>query len=448
MTQDQSSYLLSIKSVRETNSSTKALLLDNKLTNFDVDLSKLPEVVKFVCETILGTFPTEDTFKDIPGHGRYQHFEGNDKPRLTSLIESWKSSGLDDYNIAKNVIDLFIVSVLLDAGAGNLWNYKEEDGVSSNRSEGIAIASFHMFVAGAFSGDSGSPFKVNGSKLQKLSAEELTKGLQLSESNPMSGFEGRLKLMNKLGEALVTNKELFGEDGRPGNLVDYLIALPTTKKVGAEYEVDLQDLWSSLMIGLNPIWPDDERLKLNGQSLGDCWVLQSKIDLAKKDYASESEIPLEKKVVTFHKLTQWLTYSLFLPLTKFGHFKLLNSEYMTGLPEYRNGGLFVDFGLLSLKPEVKEKGLSLTKELGRSDNIPTFIPSDDIIVEWRSCTIVLLDYILPLINKELVKDEKNTLTLAQLIEAGSWKSGRLIAAKLRPDTKGPPIELLSDGTVF
>ncbi len=41
--------------------------------------------------------------------------------------------------------------------------------------------------------------------------------------------------------------------------------------------------------------------------------------------------------------------------------------------------------------------------------------------------------------------DEATLSLFNL---GTWKAGREIAAKLRPDTKGPPIEVISDGTVF
>jgi len=49
------------------------------------------------------------------------------------------------------LIDLFFVSVLLDAGAGDHWRY-EEPGTkhSYERSEGIAVASLYMFKSLAF----------------------------------------------------------------------------------------------------------------------------------------------------------------------------------------------------------------------------------------------------------------------------------------------------------
>jgi hypothetical protein len=44
------------------------------------------------------------------------------------------------------MIDLFLVSVLLDAGAGTQWSYKSlENGRIYRRSEGIAVASLEMF---------------------------------------------------------------------------------------------------------------------------------------------------------------------------------------------------------------------------------------------------------------------------------------------------------------
>jgi hypothetical protein len=43
---------------------------------------------------------------------------------------------------------------------------------------------------------------------------------------------------------------------------------------------------------------------------------------------------------------------------------------------------------------------------------------------------------------------KDQLTLAQVLEAATWKGGREIAKMKRPETGGPPIEIESDGTVF
>lgn len=420
-------YLYSIKSVRETNLNTIDLIHDDKLTNFDVDLSKMPLVVDFVIKTIKSDFPTNESLLKIPIHGRYQHFCKGDVTRLPRLINETfkKGMNLSDLEICRRLVDLFIISVLLDAGAGNEWKFHEESiGLDINRSEGIAVSSYYMFVDGYFSNDPKTDkFVVNGEKLSKLSKEELARGFQISDSNPISGFEGRLKLLNKLGETLLNNSEIF-HNGRPGGIVDYLLSHSNDSK-----EVDLEILWNALMRGLLPIWPTEGRMQVDGYVLGDAWALKSK-----------------HGIVTFHKLTQWLTYSLFKPLMEYGGFTILNADLMTGLPEYRNGGLFVDFNVLKLKPEVYEQGMKLAKEVGNP--LPTYRPDDDVIVEWRSCTIGLLDALSELVNEQMsIENTPYELTLPQLIEAGSWKSGRLIAAEKRANG-GPPIELLADGTVF
>ncbi|KAJ3577763.1 hypothetical protein NPX13_g2804 [Xylaria arbuscula] len=80
---------------------------------------------------------------------------------------------------------------------------------------------------------------------------------------------------------------------------------------------------------------------------------------------------------------------------------------------------------------------------------PMFEPGDDVIVEWRGVTVGFLDKLCADVNV-MLQDELNggELTLAQLLEAGSWKGGREIAEVSRPNTKEPPILIDSDGTVF
>lgn len=94
-----------------------------------------------------------DRYHEIPPHGRWQHFNVGDVDRVGALITKWSNEpNVDKMEITRRLIDLFFVSVLLDAGAGDIWRYKEADtGHEIARSEGIAVASLHMFVAGAFS---------------------------------------------------------------------------------------------------------------------------------------------------------------------------------------------------------------------------------------------------------------------------------------------------------
>jgi hypothetical protein len=114
---------------------------------------------------------------------------------------------------------LFLVSVLLDAGAGTKWSYKsKESGRVYSRSEGLAVASLEMFKSGTFSSDPTEPCQVDGAGLKKITVDILAKGMQHSEQNPLAGIEGRTGLLQRLAEAL-NNQELFGVDARPGNML-------------------------------------------------------------------------------------------------------------------------------------------------------------------------------------------------------------------------------------
>lgn len=167
--------------------------------------------------------------------------------------------------------------------------------------------------------------------------------------------------------------------------------------------------------------------------IGDAWPLS----VHKNKASSSGSETSADGIQPFHKLTQWLTYSLMVPFQRVLGKQWINAESLTALPEYRNGGLFVDLGVLSLKPETLQRGLKVS-----GGDLPLFEAGDDAIVEWRAMTLVLIDKLYPIIK------ERMELSMAQLLEAGTWKSGREVAAKYRPKTKSSPILIKSDGTVF
>lgn len=157
-------------------------------------------------------------YQAIPPHGRWQHFEAGGRPRVEQLLATWPSS-IDNQERTRRLIDLFLVSVLLDAGAGTRWSYKsKESGKTYRRSEGLAIASLEMFKAGYFSSNPDEPCQVDATGLRKLTTEKLGAGLQVSDANPIIGLEGRAGLMTRLGEAL-DNSDIWGRSGRPGNML-------------------------------------------------------------------------------------------------------------------------------------------------------------------------------------------------------------------------------------
>lgn len=136
---------------------------------------------------------------------------------MADLLASW--SNVDSSERCRRTLDLFLVSVLLDAGAGNSWTYKsKENGRVYKRSEGLAIASLEMFKSGLFSSNASQPHQVDGEGLRSLTVEDMRAGLQVSEQNPLAGLEGRTGLLVRLSNAL-NNQALFGSDARPGNML-------------------------------------------------------------------------------------------------------------------------------------------------------------------------------------------------------------------------------------
>jgi hypothetical protein len=170
------------------------------------------------------------------------------------------------------------------------------------------------------------------------------------------------------------------------------------------------------MDGLTEIWPAT-RTKIDGVPLGDAWSCSSMP-------TSPPAQPWEN-IVPFHKLTQWLCYSIMVPMTKLLNVHFAGAELMTGLPEYRNGGLLVDTGLLTLKDQDTKRGLEtyhrVTPSNKATEVVPTFEPSDDVVVEWRAVTVGFLDELLAAVNKGLSVQ----LSLAQMLEAGTWKVSSL-----------------------
>lgn len=322
--------------------------------------------------------------------------------------------------------------MLLDAGAGTGWSYKsKESGRIYRRSEGLAVASLEMFKAGMFSSNPIEPCQVDGAGLKKLDVEMLAKGMQVSDSNPLAGLEGRAGLLMRLSTAL-NNQEFFGVDARPGNMLgklrclphfdytdepDYLLSHPSTQASSVPI-VPLPILWSVLMDGLSSIWPAT-RTQVDGISLGDAWPCS---DMP----ASPPAKPWEN-LVPFHKLTQWLCYSLMQPMSRLLHIHFAGAELMTGLPEYRNGGLLVDTGLLTLKEKDMKRGLAAYKENSKyhgqpnTEVVPLFTTDDDVIVEWRAVTVGFLDELLAAVNRGLGLEGNDCLSLAQMLEAGTWK---------------------------
>ena len=351
----------------------------------------------------------------IPYHSRWRHFEAGGIDRASQLDLALRSAS--PVEKARTQIDLAVVSVLLDAGAGADWSYREraadgQAGREFSRSEGLGVASFHAFMSGLFSSDPAQPLQADARGLQAISAGQLADAFQVTAANPLVGLEGRAALLRRLGQALQDQSDLFGTPGRPGHLFDVLTQGRKT--------IQAHDMLSALLVGLAPIWPAQNILQ--GVALGDCWR-HAAVPGQSADDPTQGWMP-------FHKLSQWLTYSLLEPFEWAG-IRVEGLDALTGLPEYRNGGLFLDAGVLRLKDPAQAKGLHT--------------PGDELIVEWRALTVALLDKLAPLVREQLGLTEAQ-MPLACVLEGGTWAAGRLLSQQLRGGP--PPLNIVSDGTVF
>jgi len=404
-------YLRSPQGIRDRCGQLFALASANQLQHFQLDLTQLDRTADYVIEVMRSAYPT----LQIPFHSRWRHFEAGGISRSALLDQHL--AGLNPLEKAQAKFDLVIPSVLLDAGAGASWQYLEAStGQTFQRSEGLGVASFHLFLQGAFSSVPDT-IQADAVGLQNLTEAKLIEGFQVSDRNPLVGVAGRLKLMQRLGAVLPQSPHLFCDNQphklpRLGYLVNYLVGQSQSNQLEA------QQVFEAVLEGFSDIWAG--RLTLANTNLGDVWL-----------HSALPDRGIGSQLVPFHKLSQWLTYSLLEPLQELG-LEITHLDKLTGLSEYRNGGLCVDLGLL------RPKHLSVLEEVHP--------PESEVIVEWRALTVILLDRIATEVRQKLGMDVQS-LPLVKVLEGGTWAAGRKIAAELRP-AGAPPIQIMSDGTVF
>ena len=402
-TESAAAALLGAAAVRERCHELLHLCESGALPHFRLDAERLAGTADYVADEVRCNHPA----LTIPFHSRWRHFEAGGIDRVTPLLE-----GIEGPERGRARFDLAVTSVLLDAGAGPAWRWRDPDtGLELARSEGLGVASLQLFASGALSSDPGQPLRADADGLAGLTEETVARAFQVDAGNPLAGLEGRVALLHALAEALSAGPEWFGDaPARPGNLFDHLTE--------GRSSMALEDALHAVLHGLGAIWPG--RIAIEGISLGDVWRHRALV----RDDETHGLVP-------FHKLSQWLTYSLVEPMLEAG-VGVDGIDALTGLAEYRNGGLFVDHEVIALRdPDAAASPLPA---------------GDEIIVEWRALTVALLDRLAPLVWSRLGLDS-DPPPLVKLLEGGTWSAGRRIAAERRPGG-GPPIEVVSDGTVF
>jgi hypothetical protein len=372
-------------------------------------MDRLPVTADFVSQVVRDRYPTLHP----PFHARWRHFvfAGRDLWSETAAARSWESSAA----AARAAFDLAITSVLLDAGAGSEWRYRDSaTGLVAARSEGLALASLRWFERGGLSDDSRDPMRADAAVLCRMDARVVDEAFQSADGNLLQGARGRAALLNRLGTALRARPDLFAiaDLPRPGGLYDALAARASLGRLSATTVLEV------LLECLGSIWPN--RPTLDGVPLGDCWPHP----------ALRGERPADR-FVPLHKLSQWLAYSLIEPLENAG-LTVIDVDALTGLAEYRNGGLFVDSGVIVPRDPAAFSRMHAV--------------SDPFVVGWRAATVALLDEVAPLVAARLGLTTVE-FPLARVLEGGTWAAGRLLARQKRADA-GPPFQISSDGTVF
>jgi hypothetical protein len=383
--------------------------LAGQLDHFNVAPARLAQAADLTVAVTREAYPS----LDIPFHSRWRHFviDGEDRWMKVARAERWPSTAAR----ARAEFDLAIVSVLLDAGAGAAWRYHDAaTGRDIGRSEGLALASLAMFCGGLFSAKPDDKLRADAAKLKEFTSDALTCGFGAGPDNPLTGLDGRADLLRRLGRVVESAPSVFARnnDPRPGGLFDHLMSLAPGRRIAAA------TVLTEVLKHLGPIWP--ARLALGGVPLGDCW-----------HHPAVRTADATDRLMPFHKLSQWLTYSLIEPMERAG-MKVTDIDGLTGLAEYRNGGLFIDTGVLALRNEADGRR---PHEAGST-----------LVVEWRALTVALLDRMAGLVRERLGR-RACELPLPRILQGGTWAAGRVIARKLRTDGS-PPLQVISDGTVF
>ncbi|MDZ7589581.1 MAG: DUF1688 family protein [Rubrivivax sp.] len=446
----------------------------NVSSHFTLDKRQLPAAADRVAALTLRRYPD----LRIPYPSRWHHFGAGGVDRKAELDA--RLAGRSVAEMARARFDLTLLSVLLDAGAGGRWSYTERQAIDAAalpvqrhasddllalldqaargpavpaiaddlagpaaaaqagvapapagaaavvggtpaalaRSEGLGVASLRAFMAGVFSASPSDPLRADAATLKLVDPAVLRGVFQVAPANPLVGLEGRAGLISRLGDVLAADAARYGGEARPGRLYDQLTAGGTRTQLSAT------ELLGAVLRLLAPLFTSGSRVQ--GLSAGDVWPHR----WAGAATGSGND-PTTGGWVPFHHLGQWLGYSLLEPLHWAG-VQVSGLDALTGLAEYRNGGLFIDCGVIVPRDP---------RDLAR-----TWKAGDEFIVEWRALTVTLLDELATLVRQRLGRTAEE-LPLACILEGGTWAAGRELAAELRGDG-APPLRLDSDGTVF
>lgn len=192
-------------------------------------------------------------------------------------------------------------------------------------------------------------------------------------------------------------------------ILDYLLNHPTTIKTKKGPLISIETLWPVVQ-EMGGLWASEEGIG-GTPGLGDVWPCDTLGD--------------SNNLVSFHKLSQWLVYSIIEPMEKLLGATIEGTDQLTPLPDYCNSGFLIDFGFLTLKPDDFERGIknyhtnSLSGDQPKVEVAPMFDMSDPVVTEWRALTVAYLDLIADRVRQSF-RLSKKLLSLGQLVQGGTW----------------------------
>lgn len=423
---------------------------------FTLDRDRLPEAAERVAETLRRS----PQAGGIPPHGVWRHFEAGGVDRAAELEA--KLAGLPAEERVRSRIDLAVVSALLGASAGPDWRYVEAQGpgrlaLTSHQAsrdellalldqaasgaprpavtvepeapgapapatagaEGLAIASFRAFMAGAFSADPSQPCRVDASVLCTVDTAALRAVFQVGGSHMLAGLAERAALLARLGQALQAAHTQDGLPARPSALIERLCGPGFTTQT-----LDARALLYGIQRGLAPIWPSGRRLC--GQAADDVWPHR----WAGMACGGGGADAVTARWVPLHTPGQWLACSLLEPLQAAG-VQVTHAEVLTGLADAAHGGLMLDCGVIAPRQPAD---LQRTWQVG-----------DEFVIEWRALTLSLLDDLAAAVRERLGMDEAG-LPMPALMAGGTVPTATALAAEKRGGA--PAVRVAGDGVVF
>lgn len=405
-------FLRSPHAIRQRAESVLSAGLRDELAHFRVDLDRMPAIVERVARVTRRRYPD----LRVPWPSRLDRLRLGGHDRLAPLRA--RHEGEPDER-ARVLFEIAIISILLGAGAGSRWRYRERStGIELGRTEGLALASFHAYVDGLFSADPALPLRADADALDALDPLRFARALDVRADNPMDGLAGRTELMSQLGSAMRAASHFFGDQPRLGRLFDAMKARATPRADGRR-AIPARRMLAMILEAFSPIWPS--RHTVMGVSVGDVWP-----------HPAAGGTGPSAGLVPFHTFSQWMVFSLIGVLEE-ASLIVEDVDELPGMTEYRTCGLFVDDGVLVPRHEDVTR---VVHDVG-----------SEVIVEWRALSLALLGRVGEGLRVALALGDDASLPSACVIEGGTWSAGRE-AAKEKRANGAPPIVARTDGTVF